>query len=188
MRIASASPIAVFVGLQACAGHSGTASTSPGNLGTPPASPASAEAGAQVTSSTRRINYGWIAPQKLQKRLGPGTLDLTVDAEGNVTGSFSPGGIAGPGGSDGRAAAFALPIDPRRAERLWMLLDDARFESLPRETSFEMGEGQPIEVGRGDNESETRATFSQTKIPPALEPFLAEVRALANELVDHPTR
>jgi hypothetical protein len=69
-----------------------------------------------------------------------------------------------------------------------MLLDDAHLETIASETLIPMGEGEPIDVGRDSGDTATRKTFVQRKTPPALEPFLFEMRILADELVDHPKR
>ncbi len=136
----------------------------------------------------RNVQYRWVAPPKLQTRLGPGTLDVTVDVRGSVHGTFSPGGIAGPGRPDAGSSEFSLHIDPLRGEHLWMLLDDAHLETMASETLIPMGEGELIDVGRDSGDTATRKTFVQRKTPPALEPFLFEMRILADELVDHPKR
>jgi hypothetical protein len=82
----------------------------------------------------RNIHYRWVAPLKLQRRLGPGLLGLTLDMHGSVHGGFSPGGIAGPGWPGARSAEFTLHIDPVRGEHLWRLLDDAHFETMVSES------------------------------------------------------
>jgi hypothetical protein len=143
---------------------------------------------ASKSPPARNIQYRWVAPPKLQRRLGPGTLDVTVDMFGSVHGTFSPGGIAGPGRPDVGSPEFLLQIDPLRGEHLWELLDDAHLEAMVSETLIPMGEGEPIDVGRDSGDTATRKTFVQRKTPPALEPFLFEIRNLADELVEHPKR
>jgi hypothetical protein len=140
-----------------------------------------------MSHPVRKLHYRWIAPLKVQRRLGPGTLGVTVDVRGSVHGGFSPGGIAGPGRPGAKSAEFTLHIDPVRAEHLWRLLDDARFESMASETLIPMGEGEPIEVGREVDGAMTTKVFVQNKTPPGMEAFLVEVRALADELVEHPS-
>jgi hypothetical protein len=107
---------------------------------------------------------------------------------GRVYGGFSPGGIAGPGRPDVGSSEFTMHIDPLRGEHLWRLLDDAYFDSLASETVIPMGEGEPIEVGRTVDETEVSKLFLQSRTPSGLEPFLVEIRRLADELVEHPKR
>jgi hypothetical protein len=69
----------------------------------------------------------------------------------------------------------------RRSARPWPA--DAVTQTLTP-----MGEGEPIEIGRDSGDTATRKRFVTRKTPPALEPFLFEMRALADELVEHPKR
>jgi hypothetical protein len=147
-----------------------------------------ASSDASLSPSVRSIHHRWIAPRKLKRRLGPGTLDVIVDMSGSVHGAFSPGGIARPGRPDVSSSEFAMHIEPLRGEHLWRLLDHAHFDTLATETVIPMGEGEPIEVGRKVNETEANKAFIQSRTPSGLEPFLAELRMLADELVEHPKR
>src|SRR5262245_7257782 len=94
----------------------------------------------------RSIHYRAVAPGKLMKRLGPGTLTLDLDESGKMTGLFAPGGIAGPGRRGATSQVLEHHVDPSRLQELWRLLDQAGFDALPSRTTIRMGEGEPIDI------------------------------------------